>query len=1136
MASKEPSLWDDGENDPSAWDYVSDSTPTEESAKQRSSGKKHKSWWEEDDALPRGRQSARSKSKVIGFNYHDTLDDSDDYWYRKNSFQYSRAYDYSPSRQFRSFYSTSYSGYSSFTGGTSDELANKCLNALRTLTRSANTIVDKKENANYLVQIKSDVESVRVAQATDEHKKMLYVSAADLAAAKTTDDEDRVVDELTGFVLLRVQLLEGNKPEIIDKINDTGMHGVTGTIVNAFSRHGATVNPRQLTEDVMIRYLAGLMSKAMLARIARKDVIKSWGGFGPYFARHAAKFAAAETKLKEQPADNTENVVGRVVYNLLNDETPMPLGDTPEVAKDIENILAAHFEAEVAAENMLTTSTTVVAQIHAYFKAKNPEAPIGATGTALEESINNLQKQLEGEKEARKQIEENLMEIGGEFNSHCADEMRASYEAQAGTNLHPADDARELATELRAIAMATDSVAASLSPGHLSCPTYRFDSNTKCTIRDIAKIETPIPSRASAEPEAIEKFMAKANPLLEKLIKKRQEKFEEYVKALAEAESEYAKQAEKLEKALQEQKSKLEALNSKYGKETRQKLREAEKPELPAAEEAKLRQQASALTTARDIMHDRKKSIDYIHTSLRHDKQSVKDINAAAQMRAMPETVRLAVGGQLFNDVDQLRSQTMRVGQLANAMQRFSAGRDEASKLSDALRLYHTYIQNDINAGRNALAPKDLARLAQKAVNAAYDEKQFKFDKLHEFIRQMTGIDIADHDKINAAEAALKKMNLSHSTVENLSNYRGARNEAAVKEIADAIKAAIKQANESSSVDNALFEPEEIAALQAANDEKAEGLTSEAAALVNKEANNAQEEEFVAFLNKDASGTARPRISLIRPRPHDYVAGARATQDALMRNKSSIQNIQNALVFQSGKRSVEEYGMISGDLDEGSLHKLGYESEHVWSRKTMMRLPDVAVGLLIDQSGSMTGRKIDAAREMCIVLAAALQRIKGVRLYIYGHTANVYSHGGDLSLFEHYHPDHGGKLTNLGTIEAIANNYDGYALKEAARHVSKDPAKRKYMFVIADGFPAGSGYGGSPARKHVTSVVKFLKERWHTHTYAFGVGIDNEKDFCAQYGKEHTVFVNNVRACQGKIVRFLRNVLQREKTLVDVAD
>lgn len=200
-----------------------------------------------------------------------------------------------------------------------------------------------------------------------------------------------------------------------------------------------------------------------------------------------------------------------------------------------------------------------------------------------------------------------------------------------------------------------------------------------------------------------------------------------------------------------------------------------------------------------------------------------------------------------------------------------------------------------------------------------------------------------------------------------------------------------------------------------------------------------------------------------------------------------------------------------------------------------MRLPDVAVGLLIDQSGSMSGPKIAAAREMCVVMATALQRIQGVQLYIYGHTANNRGEE-DVTLFEHYRPDTGNKLSNLGTIEALSNNYDGFALKEAARLVSLAPAKRKYMFVIADGFPAGSGYGGASARKHVASVVKFLRDRWRIHTYAFGVGIDDEKDFCAQYGKEQTVFVDNVRACQNKIVRFLKNVLQKEKSLIGVSD
>jgi cobalamin biosynthesis protein CobT len=138
--------------------------------------------------------------------------------------------------------------------------------------------------------------------------------------------------------------------------------------------------------------------------------------------------------------------------------------------------------------------------------------------------------------------------------------------------------------------------------------------------------------------------------------------------------------------------------------------------------------------------------------------------------------------------------------------------------------------------------------------------------------------------------------------------------------------------------------------------------------------------------------------------------------------------------------------LLSGDLDEGSLHKLQYDSEHIWSQKTIAKLPDVAVGILVDQSGSMScGGKIDNAREMCIVLAEAVKQINGVHLHIYGHTANQ---GGasDLTLFEHYSSYGDAKaadLTNLGAIAAYSNNYDGYAIKEAAKRLNLDPAKRK---------------------------------------------------------------------------------------------
>jgi len=264
-------------------------------------------------------------------------------------------------------------------------------------------------------------------------------------------------------------------------------------------------------------------------------------------------------------------------------------------------------------------------------------------------------------------------------------------------------------------------------------------------------------------------------------------------------------------------------------------------------------------------------------------------------------------------------------------------------------------------------------------------------------------------------------------------------------------------------------------------------------------------------------------------------------RDIVAKSRQAIGKIRDALEFQNGRRTGEVYGTRSGDLDEGGLHKLGYDCEHIWSQQTITKLPDVAVGILVDQSGSMSSAsKIIHAREICIVLAEAVKQIPGVHLHIYGHTANR-SGRIDVSLYTHYsstadHAARGADLSGLGAIVAQSNNYDGYAIKEAAKLLNMDPAKRKYLFVISDGLPHGEGYGGDPAEKHVTSVCAFVRERLRIGLYAFAVGAHRGEmgNFEQQYGKANTVFVSHVAACLPKIVRFLRKALQREKKLVDV--
>jgi nitric oxide reductase activation protein len=105
-----------------------------------------------------------------------------------------------------------------------------------------------------------------------------------------------------------------------------------------------------------------------------------------------------------------------------------------------------------------------------------------------------------------------------------------------------------------------------------------------------------------------------------------------------------------------------------------------------------------------------------------------------------------------------------------------------------------------------------------------------------------------------------------------------------------------------------------------------------------------------------------------------------------------------------------------------------------------------------------------------------------------------------------------------------------------AKRLAQDEAKRKYLFVIADGLPSGFGYGGDTANKHVASVCTFVRDRLKIGTYAFAVGVppSHSKQFQNQYGTKNVVFVDKVMKCLPQIVRFLRNTLQQERKLVGV--
>jgi hypothetical protein len=1075
-----------------------------------------------------GHSSYGDEGWTSSYRYDEAFDDSDADWYRRNSFRYSKKTDYSPSSLFRSTFSTrSWAG-----SGDSDD-KNKAIRALRNLTRNANTIVDKAvgRGCEYIVQFSNGADSNGLeAQLNDKKQRVIYVSPDELLETKTTDDEDAAIDALTGFVLLRVQISQDVQPEVVRNINLTGMHAVgmkAAVQFYAAQQKLSELRPKEFAGTVTNLYLSGILSKAMLMRLARRGVVSSWGGFAPYFVRHAKKFEAIREKLSLAEL-SLESLVGCIAYNLINDENPLPLDPAAEA------IVAKHLGEERPHEALLTACQDIVEDLRAWLaslaSSGGATPPPGEIESALEEMLTEAQKSqakngaANAEKNgAFKELAELLSDVAAVDTEHrkaVGDSCSASDKLSSDIRQHASveqlikslEEALKQLKTAEEMAAAGNPTAPEYARGAINFATYQISSRPASADamrahgwNSVTDLETELRTSKPEDRSAAE--LGRLCEMTEAALKEVEELCKKQKPALKEA-------AQKAITASREMTDKLAALAD----ELLEKVAAAQKKiaENPAV--SGLYRMQHGMETLKRVMEE---NVGYI-------KQQARDNS---------ETDDTAQRGRALGPFDKaVRTSAYRANMALNALTHNVLKNYELAAPSCVGTEFQNIRESLANSYEDPTDPPDRDSAITAAVNAAKAATEVTdAGFLATMIDAMLGGRLSKMLNGEAKDGELQKLADELGTTEYIIERliqalqqaeNSKRDHTAAKAIGKRAAEQLKAAEDKQCpVDKNLF-GEKIACTT-------RNLTGEAIGQVNDEARNEAEEDYVAYLSHNST---RPKAHT--KRTSTGFDAKRVVMSTLRAHRGAVARIRDALQFQSGKRTVETYGLRSGELDEGNLHKLGYDCEHIWAQKTISKLPDVAVGILVDQSGSMnSGHKIDQAREMCILLAEALRKIAGVRLHVYGHTANMGGHD-DMTIFEHYTPSDGADLSRLGGIRAYSNNYDGYAVKEVARRLAQDPAKKKYLFVIADGLPSGSGYGGEEGVKHVTSVCRFTRDRLKIGTYAFAVGVTghSQHSFKRQYGDKHVVFVNQVQKCLPQIVRFLRNALQQERKLVGVAE
>ena len=162
------------------------------------------------------------------------------------------------------------------------------------------------------------------------------------------------------------------------------------------------------------------------------------------------------------------------------------------------------------------------------------------------------------------------------------------------------------------------------------------------------------------------------------------------------------------------------------------------------------------------------------------------------------------------------------------------------------------------------------------------------------------------------------------------------------------------------------------------------------------------------------------------------------------------------------------------------------------STSTQKDLPDMALGLVIDESGSMSWHERDeTARASAICLYELFEKIPRMDIAVFGHSADIGGSGVDIFPYVDFGVKEKDALRKLTAIHARANNLDVIPMKLMAEKLLKQPVDMRMMIIISDGLPAAHGYGGERACQELKETADHYS---HQGIEIIAAAIGDDKD------------------------------------------
>jgi len=194
-----------------------------------------------------------------------------------------------------------------------------------------------------------------------------------------------------------------------------------------------------------------------------------------------------------------------------------------------------------------------------------------------------------------------------------------------------------------------------------------------------------------------------------------------------------------------------------------------------------------------------------------------------------------------------------------------------------------------------------------------------------------------------------------------------------------------------------------------------------------------------------------------------------------------------------------ESGYRSGRLDKKRIKKMFTGSDRIFERKEQLQNDnkDLAIAILVDESGSMRGSRSQKACKAVGVLARSLE-YAGRTFAIYGFNEYYFTHKNwnqRIDMKELLKVDHNSYFDGSGY------NNDGYAVNRTVKELKKRPEKNKVLIVFSDGNPEtsdGCDEDGIPYESYnLTDEV--IEAEKVAKVYSFGIQSDAVSRYYSRY-------------------------------------